>query len=245
MQLPLPSPRPLARRSTPGARLALALSLLGGCGGWPTAANLDDPADLPIGGTDARPVVDWALWRATEPPEQPPGADLGALRVGRGLALRQQLDGVGWWSEAVPETLADPDCGSEGVRTATDPGDWIGDVDVFDLTVDDDATLCVQLDTPDVAVGLDLVALPLDACGVPVGVLRDDDAGPLGADQRGPVVRWRARDAGGRVAIVLGGFVPNEVERTVPYDLFLSAVADDEAACPDPDEGRRLLEDPP
>ena len=203
-------------------------ALLCGCGGWPLWANLpEDEAGWPAQEDPRASVeVEWTSWSAPDV-SQPPGATV-PLDAG-GVLIEGELRGVGWSDTATPAPLSGPEgCPADGVRSPL-PGDWIGDVDVYEVSVTRPGRLCVRADVGDAETGIDLIAWRLE-CGVPVSLVGDGDE-PLGLGQAGPVVGWSAEVAeGDHLSLILASYAPNEETRSLPYQLGVVLV--DGALCP-------------
>ncbi len=206
------------------------------CAGWPTPTNLPDLGELVVAGVE--PEVSWRD-TLVAPTEQPPGNST-SLSVSEGVRITETLTGLGWFDEGVPAPLGSTDCGSLGARTPVSPGDWIGDVHVYGLTAAAPGRLCARLDAGDTTTGLDLVLLRLDDCGVPTGPVTDGDE-PLGYGGVGPVHSWSTElETQSTLALVVAGYSPNDLERSVGYTLSVALAPSSSALCPDlapPEEG--------
>lgn len=208
------------------------LALVTGCADWPRFDHLPDDGASHAVDTPPGSLVT-VTWSRVEEPDPDPGDDptadglpSAALSLGEGLLLGGALGGLGWSDEAVPTPLEDEACpGARGVRAPLPSGDYLGDVDVVLVDVPERATLCARLEIVDAdAVGWDLVAFPVDACGIPGAALQDDRGAPLGADQGGPEGGWGAKVPAGRYAVLLGAYDPYDPEARLPYALGVSVV---------------------
>ncbi len=120
-------------------------------------------------------------------------------------------------------------CGSEGDRSPLAQGDYLGDVDIFVVETAESGTLCAtaSIAVPDDGTerGWDLILYELDACSVPVSLVAGADDLPLGLGRAGPVVEWSHNvPALSRYAVLLAGFLPNDLDAPFPYELGITMV---------------------
>lgn len=206
------------------ASIAGAL-LLAGCGDWPRSANLPDPGELLPAGTHPRStvVVVWTNSTA-EGSDQPPGAPLAQLPEGQGILVEGTLDGTGWNALATAEARTGEACGTSGTRAPL-PGDYTGEVEVYQLRVDATSTLCFRAVAGDASTSFDLTLRPLDACGVPGPPLSlEGSSVALGADRLGPAVDYAATLGAGDWAVVYAGYLPDSAA-SLPFRLGVSRPA--------------------
>jgi len=207
------------------------VALVTGCADWPRFDHLpgDDgslSSDVPPG---SLVDVDWT--ELTEPDPDPgdlphaSGHPSATLHAGRGALLTGTLEGLGWSDEAVAETLTDDDCpGAEGRRSPLPQGDYLGDVDYLVVELPDAATLCAEVRLEVDHVGWDVIAWPIDACGIPGDPLQDATGGVLGADLGGAGGGFGAVVEAGRYAVTLAAYDPYDPEAELPYTLGVAAV---------------------
>ncbi len=230
-------------------RVAVAIPwvMLAGCSEWPRLAHLPDagdPVDAAIASSDLVEVTWTVQSEGAVDNDQPVGAGVTPLPLGHGagLILEGTLDGVGWADALVPEVLTDPDCGAdEGTRSPLAQGDYLGDVDFYLLEIPQDGTLCVRARTDQDSVGWDLVPQPVNACGIPLGPLLDDDGEPVGVNLGGASAGYAVNVAPGRYVLGFAGYAPNDPDLVVDYALAVSIVQPlrdgSPGVCPNPPEG--------
>lgn len=208
------------------------VALVTGCADWPRFDHLpgDDgsyAADTPPGSLVT------VTWSRLDEPDPDPGDDptaaalpSAALALGEGLLLAGALEGLGWSDEAAPASLEDDACpGARGTRAPLPSGDYLGDVDVVLVELPEGATLCARLELGDTqGVGWDLVAFPVDGCGIPGDALQGSAGAPLGADLGGAAGGWGAAAPAGRYAVLVGAYDPYDPEARLPYTLGVAAV---------------------
>jgi hypothetical protein len=179
--------------------------------------------------------VSWSFASA-EGVDQPPGAPLGSLAFGEGVAVSGELDGSGWDGTATPLPLVGVGCGSTGSR-APYAGDYRGEVEVFSFSVDAPTRLCVRGLVGDDATSFDAVIHPLDDCDVPGGALPERGAedgeipSAAGFAVLGPVLDHAVSLTPGRYTIVFAAYLPDDAE-TRAFELGLSAFPDEDGLCP-------------
>lgn len=215
-------------------------------------ANLEDPdPDLVDAAVDPRSLfeLEWGFSGEGEAEgNEQPGAPTGAAYVSTARLIEGTLEGIGWANGGEPRLIEGPECGSTGTRSpALDSGDYIGDVDVFNITMLEDGHFCARLMIDEESAieerGWDMLLFPLDACDVPLSPVTEqtgvggEPPAPLGFSFGGSTIDWsHPVRTGESYAVLVAGFVPNDPDVVIPYQLGLSLIAsppdEREVLCP-------------
>jgi len=236
------------RRNYTVSIAAFAVSAGSGCSSWPLHSNLD-PVDVELvdANVDPRTLFDlsWQFAGEVEPNEQP-GPPVGTAYVGSARLIEGQLSGIGWANGAQPVVLEGSGCGSEGTRSpVADSGDYIGDVDVINISILEAGELCARLLIDEESVsderGWDLLLFPLDPCDVPEPPVLEaappdgEPPAPIGFSHGGGEIDWsHTVRTGEAFSVLVAGFTPNQLDAIVPYQLGLSVISS-------PPDGREVL----
>jgi hypothetical protein len=211
---------------------------MAGCSQWPRAAHL--PAEDPErnnSSIDPRTLIelDWLERGESEPNDQPNEGNSASFEFGSAYIISAVLEGVGWSTVAIPTELSDPECASTGVRSPIE-GDYLADVDVYEVQTLQTGTLCATLEVDldalqdptecdEYGYGGDLLVFELDACGIPGAPLTNARGDILGFGIGGPRAEWGVNVSELKAyAILVGGFCPNAPETPVAYQLGISMV---------------------
>ena len=197
------------------------LATLNACAQWPRMANLPTEEGTPA-------EISWSTVDSADTDNDQPnavGVTIVALGSGEGVVLEAQIDGIGWDNSGEPSTLTDENCPqATGTRSPlTDQGDYIGDVDFLHIATNASGTLCAEVVLDHASVGWDLVALPVDECGIPTAGPIDD----AGISSGGAHGGWQLQVASAEtIALSFAVFEPNNVDFTLGYSMALALVPD-------------------
>jgi len=210
---------------------------IGACDEWPRHANLPDGSDKTIAAgeePDAAIQINWTERTEEEPNDVPVVAH--SFRSSDGWRLTGELSGVGWDPTDVEDIQGD--CGEPLAFPPTQPGAYIGDIDWFAFSVEEDATLCMGIGLDDADMAFDWSVYSLNECGEPAEVFIAPSTGePVGLAQSGGHAEHVLHVRGGStIGLALAAYWPDDLQRTTQWFMegtLVPLVADAEAAfCP-------------
>lgn len=210
------------------SRLSL-FGLLGtatGCSDWPRYQNKPStnhdalsPDTAPSEGVPMKwsdPVQE------SEPNDSPSTAT--PIAPGEGIILNGTLDGIGWDADQNVERISE--CGEGLAFPPAAPGNYMGDVDWITISPSEVGLLCMQLDTDELDVQLDVVLYTLDDCGEPVSLfVHEGTATPVGSGRHAGQVRWAlVVESDTLLGVGMGAFWPDEEETELNWTAHLAMV---------------------
>lgn len=220
------------------AILMVVLVAATGCSEWPRFANIPSAGAGVPSTTDPRslvPIDEWDTQLEIENNDSPVVAQEFLLDLesgSRAVEITGALTGVGWSDLAESEPIVAEGCSENSfVRTYTDPGDYLQDLDFYVIEAAQAGLLCLRLSSDgEKEIGWDLTAYTLDECDVPTKVISDgEDISGFGLGW--PAAGWSTEvQAGARIGILVAGYAPNDVEHIEDYALGLSLLNSDGAS---------------
>ena len=175
----------------------------------------------------------WNQRTEAEPNDQPNEGNSASFEQGSAFMMSGVLEGIGWSTASEAAVLTDDACGATGSRSPIE-GDYLADVDVYEVQALEEGTLCARLEVDfatltdmsecdDYGYGGDLLLFELDECGIPGPPLPNARGDMLGFGVGGAVAEWAFNVEESRAyAILVGGFCPNAPEVPVGYRLGIS-----------------------
>jgi hypothetical protein len=204
----------------------LVFGSLIGCADWPRykhKATINHEALSPNQSPKDGVNLKWVNIPSIEEPIDSPTEPL-QMAVGDGFSTEGVLSGLGWSTDQTPDRQSA--CGETRAVPPASPGNYTGDIDWFTVTIQQPATLCMQLRTDIDTARLDAALYVLDDCNEPVSVfVHPDTEIPIGTDVPSDHVQWAVSLSGGlSVGIGLAGFFPDDDELEASWSMDLALV---------------------
>jgi hypothetical protein len=214
-----------------------AIVVLGsGCSEWPRFGNLPESTGY-SSDVDPRTFFDIEWSEVAEPAEEDPGNDSSVTASTieldyeneRAVLISGTLEGTGWSDNASKVMIDNAGCTGAvaAPRSPLETGEYIHDVDFFNIDMVTAGTLCVAVTHNDSSLGWDLLLYALDDCDIPSDPI-ELDSEVLGFAQGGTSGGWGySVGAGERYSILFAGYAPNDPlndKRAVNYEIGISTV---------------------